>query len=78
MRSWLLSSSGLCSGWRGHLPARAWASGSTAPLTPVNGHLQMVEPGEQTYGACECMCVYLAFIGNLLYVLTALQCLQGN
>lgn len=38
----------------------------------------MVEPGEQTYGACECMCVYLAFIGNLVYVLTALQCLQGN
>lgn len=28
----------------------------------------MVDPGEQAYGACECMCVYLAFIGNLLYV----------
>lgn len=28
----------------------------------------MVEPGEQAYGACECMCVYLTFIGSLLYV----------
>ena len=55
-----LGGGGTCLPELGHL-------GALLLPQPIKGHLQMVEPGEQAYGTCECMCVYLTFIGNLLY-----------